>query len=73
MPIIAVNKKNTKYKEVRELTKKELKIYKKRLSIEHTNNKFKVHRRCICRHDRYIEAFYGSIYISLIDTILNML
>jgi hypothetical protein len=72
-PIIAVNRKNTKYKEVRKISKKDLTTYKKRLSIEHTNNKFKVHRRCICRYDRYIEAFYGSIYISLIDTILNML
>lgn len=72
-PIIAVNKKNTKYKEIRKLTSKEKEIYKNRICIEHTNNKFKVHRRCICRYDRYIEAFYGSIYVSLIDTILNVL
>ena len=48
-------------------------INSKKEYIEHTNNKFKNHRRCICRYDRFIEAFYGSIYISLIDSVLNVL
>ncbi len=72
-PIIAVNKRNNKYRKIRKLTRNEQSLYKNRIIIEHTNNKFKVHRRCICRYDRYIEAFNGSIYISLIDTILNVL
>ena len=72
-PIIAINKRNTKFKKIRKLTQKEKEKYKKRIYIEHTNNKFKNHRRCICRYDRFIEAFYGSIYISLIDSVLNVL
>jgi len=72
-PIIAINKRNTKFTAIRKLTKEEIKIYKQRLHIEHINNTFKTNRRCICRYDRIINTFYGSIYFSLIDTILNVL
>ena len=69
VPIIAVNKRKTK--NPRELTKYEAKIYKKRVRIEHTNNIFKYNRRCLCRFDRNVDTFIGSIYVSMIDLILR--
>lgn len=69
-PIISVNKRNSKFKKCRTLDKNKLKMYKKRMKIEHFNNKFKVHRRCNCRYDRNIDTFYCSVYVSLIDSVL---
>ena len=67
--IIPSNIKNTKYKKVEKLTKKEKKIYTKRIKIEHTNSWLKNYRRMNCRYDRNIDTFYGSLWISLIGII----
>jgi hypothetical protein len=64
--IIPPNKKNTKYKKIIKLTKKEKKIYAKRIKIEHTNSLLKSYRRLNCRYDRNIDTFYGSLWVSLI-------
>ena len=49
------------------------KIYNKRIGIEHCNNIFKSCRRCICRYDKNIDTFEGSVYMSLISYILNFI
>ena len=69
--IIPPNIKNTKYKKVEKLTKKEKKIYTKRIKIEHTNSWLKNYRRMNCRYDRNIDTFYGSLWISLIGIIVR--
>lgn len=71
--IIPPNKKNTKYKKVEKLTKKELRIYSKRIKIEHTNNNLKNYRRLNCRYDRNINTFYGSLWMALIGIIIKKL
>lgn len=72
--IISPNIKNTKNKillKFKKLSKSEIKIYKKRIKIEHTNNKLKCCRRLNCRYDRNVDTFYGSIWLTLIDMILK--
>jgi hypothetical protein len=67
--IIPPNKKNAKYIKIKKLTKKETKIYSKRIKIEHTNQKLKCCRRLDCRYDRNIDTFYGSLWMTLIGII----
>jgi hypothetical protein len=67
--IIPPNKKNAKYIKIKKLTKKETKIYSKRIKIEHTNQKLKCCRRLDCRYDRNIDTFYGSLWMTLIGMI----
>jgi hypothetical protein len=69
--IIPPNKKNKKYVKIEKLTKKEKKIYSKRIRIEHTNNTLKTFRRLDCRYDRNINTFYGSLWIALIGIIVK--
>jgi len=69
--IIPPNRKNTKYKKIVKLTKKEKKIYAKRIKIEHTNSLLKSYRRLNCRYDRNLDTFYGSLWISLIGIITH--
>ena len=69
--IINPNRKNTKYKEIEKLTPKQLKIYTKRIRIEHTNNILKTYRRLNCRYDRNLDTFYGSLWIALIGIIIR--
>lgn len=67
--IIPPNIKNTKYKKVEKLTKKESKIYLNRIKIEHTNSMLKNYRRLNCRYDRNLNTFYGSLWLGLIGII----
>lgn len=70
-PIIAKNKRNSKTNNDMSINDK-LK-YKKRILIEHTNNILKNYKRCLCRFDRLIRSFNGSICLSLIDIIIKIL
>jgi hypothetical protein len=57
--IIPPNIKNTKYKKIEKLTSNQMKIYSKRIKIEHTNSILKNYRRLNCRYDRDLNTFYG--------------
>jgi len=69
--IINPNRKNTKYKEIEKLTPKQIKIYAKRIKIEHTNSILKTYRRLNCRYDRNLDTFYGSLWFALIGIIIR--
>lgn len=68
VPIIDYNNRGTKNPaKIRKLTKKEYKIYQKRITIEHTFGKLKKRfRRIDLRYDGKIKLFETFIYLSLI-------
>ena len=69
--IINPNRKIQNTKKYKKLTQKQIKIYSKRIRIEHTNSILKTYRRLNCRYDRNPDTFYGSLWVALIGIIIR--
>jgi transposase len=72
IPIIAQNKRNIKDKKLlKELTKEEKKIYKKRIKIEHSYKTLKNFRRIDTRHDSYEDSYKSFVYLALFEILFK--
>ena len=64
-PIIDYNKRNTKNKKlIKKLTKKEKKIYKKRMKVENTFCILKKYKRIQLIYDSYLSTYVSFIYLA---------
>ncbi len=70
--IIKPNNRNTKNKnKKRKLDENEEKLYKKRIKIEHTNQKIKSYRRLNFVYEKEIKNYKQLIYLSLNDILIK--
>ncbi len=69
--IIDFNNRNTKNKDkIRKFTKKEKKIYKKRITIENTFNKIKHFKELNFVYAKKVKSFIGYLFITLCSIVL---
>lgn len=64
-PLIARNKRNNRRK-IPKMAKKDKKVFKKRIKVEHTFGKIKSNKRILNRYDKKIANFIGFVYLALI-------
>lgn len=70
--IIAYNKRNTKdIKKILKFTKREKKIYKKRINVEIAINCMKRYKRIEIRYEKLINTFLQMVKLALMDLILK--
>jgi len=70
--IIKPNNRNTKNElKIRKLNESEEQLYKKRIKIEHTNQKIKAYRRLNFVYDKEIKNYNQFVYLSLNDIIMK--
>ena len=70
--IIKPNNRNTKNKsKIRKLNESEEQLYKKRIKIEHTNQKIKAYRRLNFVYDKEIKNYNQFVYLSLNDIMMK--
>ena len=69
-PLIPVNKRNTKYKQIPKMSKNEKRLFRLRIKIEHTFMKLKRERRIATRYDRYVSNYIGFVFLGLMKLII---
>ena len=70
--IIKPNNRNTKNElKIRKLNESEEQLYKKRIKMEHTNQKIKAYRRLNFVYDKEIKNYNQFVYLSLNDIMMK--
>ena len=56
---------------IKEMNLYEKLLLKKRINVEHVINKFKQHKRCQIRYDKYIKNFNSFVYMASLKILIK--